>query len=426
MNKRKIGKSLLFIIGLVLIYWGAKTYAVKDIWENVVEFNLEMSQKKWYWLFLVYWIEILFILMICDLILYMFSVWMSVRLDNIARSLLKKEQIRLSIFLIRLNYAIEKWSFYLQPSWWGVGGSYHRKVVWNSINRSTVKDIVLGVFFSLIRLPGWITLFITALSLKWIKLDDLQSSWQDFVTQKFDFWERIKLLSPLTIVILIVFIGYFVSFKGSIRRTIAQTNRKKMEDVIQEHRELVEVIGDSIYLIAPNLEYVIKCQELVADLWISAKFPEYRDKTMMWNGELNVENFCFVEIPELETISQRFDKLYSNGNSGAARAFSGYRYEILTLMGEGIFLDSGKLNEKFFTKKGMEKMCSKKETYRREYSKEEIKEKRDNYLEFIPYSILDGLKLLYKFCRYYDEMNKLLNFKSDKVGRALRMFTGKE
>lgn len=51
---------------------------------------------------------------------------------------------------------------------------------------------------------------------------------------------------------------------------------------------------------------------------------------------------------------------------------------------------------------------------------------RENYLDWIPGRIVGSLELLYKFCRYYDEMNRLLNFRSDKVGRALRIFTGKE
>lgn len=61
-----------------------------------------------------------------------------------------------------------------------------------------------------------------------------------------------------------------------------------------------------------------------------------------------------------------------------------------------------------------------------EYSKEGIHKMRENYLDWIPGRIVDSLELLYKFCRYYDEMNRLLNFRSDKVGRALRIFTGKE
>lgn len=84
----------------------------------------------------------------------------------------------------------------------------------------------------------------------------------------FDFWAYIKLLSPLTVFVLIVFIGYFNSFSGNMRRAIAQANRKKMEDIIREQRDLSEVIGEAIGLIASNLQYVINCQDLIADLWI--------------------------------------------------------------------------------------------------------------------------------------------------------------
>lgn len=89
-------------------------------------------------------------------------------------------------------------------------------------------------------------------------------------------------------------------------------------------------------------------------------------------------------------------------------------------------MDSEKLNNIFFTYEGMKKLVDDARCPMIEYSKDEIHKMRENYLDSIPGRIVNSLELLYKFCRYYDEINTLLNFRADKVGRALRIFTGRE
>lgn len=426
MNIRKFVNWILLLITLVIVFFIIEMYTPVGIWDFVAEWNLEISQGRVIWLFLIYWGEIFIILLFWDLLIRKVSVEVSILLDDISERLLKVKKIRLAILGIRLNYGICKLSFFLRLGWCRYGLSDEDEIVWNSIRRPPIKNTILGICFSLIKLPVLISLFLTAINLRWIELSNVSNELKSLGSLDFDFWEYIKLLSPLTVFVLIVFIGYFISFRGNMRRAIAQANRKKMEDIIQKQRDLSEAIGKAINLIASNLQYVINCQELVADLWIHSKFPHYVDeKQRLWR-DLNIENYCFRDIPELEIISQKLIELNSNGNRNAMRAFSGYKYEFLTLATNSGFLNSEKLNEIFFTKQGMKKLVDDAKCPIIEYSKEGIHKMRENYLDWIPGRIVDSLELLYKFCRYYDEMNRLLNFRSDKVGRALRIFTGKE
>lgn len=150
------------------------------------------------------------------------------------------------------------------------------------------------------------------------------------------------------------------------------------------------------------------------------------DKDCLFRGDRNVEDYCFKEILELEKISQIFDELNTYGNQGLSRTFSSYKYEFLAVMIRHELSSVERLNKIFFTKEGMNMIVTDAKQPKTEYSKDKIKEIYENYLNGIPNKIVDSLELLYKFCRYYNEMNKLLNIKSDKVGRILRMFTGKE
>lgn len=356
MNSRKFVNWILLLINLVIIIFIIEMYTPVGIWDFVAEWNLEISQGRIIWLFLIYWGEIFIILLFWDLLIRKVSVEVSILLDDISERLLKVKKIRLAILGIRLNYGICKLSFFLRLGWCRYGLSDEDEIVWNSIRRPPpIKDTILGICFSLIKLPALISLFLTAINLRWIELSNVSNELKSLGSLDFDFWEYIKLLSPLTVFVLIVFIGYFISFRGNMRRAIAQANRKKMEDIIQKQRDLSEAIGKAINLIASNLQYVINCQELVADLWIHSKLPHYVDEKQRLWIDLNIENYCFRDIPELEIISQKLIELNSNGNKNAMRAFSGYKYEFLTLATNSGFLNSEKLNEIFFTKQGMKK-----------------------------------------------------------------------
>ncbi|WKY44428.1 hypothetical protein Q5O14_17765 [Eubacteriaceae bacterium ES2] len=426
---KKIGKYFPVLIIIAAIFYFIKTNTLNDIWNSIVEINLMISNEKAVLLFLIYWVEITVILIFLDILIFFFSVEINCFAEEAAENFLKKGRIRSSILCIRLNYGIKKLMFFLKPKLIIISNSSdNNNTVWNSITKGTTKDFILSIVFSLIKLPALFSMLLTFISLKYFDLNSIQEIWNRFSSSNFDFWEYVKLISPLITVILVIFIGYFTSFRGNIKRSISQANRKKMEVIIEEQRELVEAIGDSLYSIASNLQYVINCQDLVADIWIHGKYPNYNDeKCKLWNNYKDYSNH-FEDIGELKTISQKFAELTSNGNGDTFRVFSRYNYDLLSLVADSSRLDIERLNREFFTKEGIKTLIPDPEDFMSEYTeeKERIQKERDNYISMLPGTIVDSLELLYKFCRYYVKMNKLLNINSDKMGRTLRMLTGKE
>lgn len=425
---KKIGKYFPVLIIIAAIFYFIKMNTLNGIWNSIVEINLMISNEKAVLLFLIYWVEITAILIFLDMLILFFSVEINCSAQKVAENFLKKGGIRSSILCIRLNYGIQKLMFFLKPKLIISNSSDNNNIVWNSITKRTTKDIILSIVFSLIKLPALFSMLLTFISLEYFDLNSIQEIWYRFSSSNFDFWEYAKLISPLITVILVIFIGYFTSFRGNVKRSISQANRKKMEVIIEEQRELVEAIGDSLYSIASNLQYVINCQDLVADIWIHGKYPNYKDeKCRLWNNFNDYINH-FEDIAELKTISQKFAELNSNGNGDTFRVFSRYNYDLLSLVADSRRLDIERLNREFFTKEGIKTLIPDPEDFMSEYTeeKERIQKERDNYISMLPGTIVDSLELLYKFCRYYVKMNKLLNIKSDKMGRTLRMLTGKE
>lgn len=426
MNKKKIGRYFWVFIILAVLFLFFRVSTLEGIASNIVDFNLKITEENGVGLFFAYWGEILVILIVWDWLALKSNVNISCLLGRISADLLKQNKIRLSILCIRLNFGIRKLIFMLRLGWVRYDFGDNDNIVWNSISRPPIKDVILEILFTITRLPTLIAMFLTAFSLKYFEYNDIRNIVMSFGNFEFDFWDAIKLLSPLTFVVLIVSLGYFISFKGCLRRTIAIANRKKIEDIIQVQRDLVGAIGCSFNSISSNIQYVINCQDLVADLWIHSKYPEYNIKKHSLIREYDIESYCFRDIPELECISQKLDELNSNGNWKATMTFSSYKYEMLTFLAKSNRLDLKKLNEAFFTIKGMKTLINNDRYPVIDITNEEIDKMRLNYLYNLPSKIVDSLELLYMLQRYYDEINKLLDFRSDKVGRALRMLTGKE
>lgn len=385
--------------------------------------NSLISQENFIGLFFLFLIIITVLLLLWDLVIKIFSIEGSNLLKKLAIHQLKKKRIGFSIFCVRLNYGFSKLMYFLRLGWIRMGSDHD--IVWKSINRPPIKDTVFKICFSLIRLRSLIALLLVAISLEWIQLSNVPNQIDNFFRLEFDFAWFMKILPSLAIIVLLACIGYFISLKGNIRRSVAQANRKKMEDVIQKQKDLNEVIGDCIYPIASNLKYVIDCQDLVAELWTYNKV-EVEDKRLDLSRKRNVDYYCFKDIPELEYISEKIYELNSIENRSAFRAFASHKYEFISFWASTYALDKGKLNKIFFTKEGIKTQITSDKRPMIKDSDIENNESIERYLEWIPGGIIDSVELLYKFSRYNDEINRMLNFKSDKVGRILRMFTGKE
>lgn len=65
MNKRKFVNWILLLITLGIVIFIIVMYTPDGIWDYVAEWNLEISQGRGIWLFLIYGGEIFIILLFC-------------------------------------------------------------------------------------------------------------------------------------------------------------------------------------------------------------------------------------------------------------------------------------------------------------------------------------------------------------------------
>ncbi|ANS76491.1 hypothetical protein AWM70_19500 [Paenibacillus yonginensis] len=58
---------------------------------------------------------------------------------------------------------------------------------------------------------------------------------------------------------------------------------------------------------------------------------------------------------------------------------------------------------------------------------EKLKDEKDFFIRYVlNRNIIEGIELLYAFYRYIETLNKVMHIESDKLGRGIRLFTGKE
>ncbi|WP_379893769.1 hypothetical protein [Marinicrinis lubricantis] len=250
-------------------------------------------------------------------------------------------------------------------------------------------------------------------------------------------WDNFTKLSAIVVLILIIFLGYFVSRYGIIRRAVAQANRKKLEEVVLKHRELSHYIIDLISIGSRNIEYAINCYDLIVECyaykikpivsihaqrrWVTQRYKESKD-------------FLFEDIPTLEAFIQGINEMKLAENSYISRWFLKSKYEFTTLFIVNSYdLKTDQMNRLLFTKKGFEEMNKPPEKFSRysdsdfEMAIEEIEVETDEFKKYILEKyIIEGIELVFKLYRYLKILENMLSMDSDKFGRSLRALTNKE
>jgi len=200
-----------------------------------------------------------------------------------------------------------------------------------------------------------------------------------------------------------------------------------METIIDMQREFNVNLGKAIYDSIENLQYFINIQESISETWIEKKYPKHeRDKECY--REASIEDYpMFKNVISLERVVEDFNKLNSTKYRSVFLTFARSNYEFIKLATSFELKDLAYLEMILLTEVGI------KNRYKSinvdeytEYTKDEMELKKKEQLDSFSYWTLEAIEILYVCLRYCDEMNSLLHINSDKIGRTLRMFTGKE
>jgi hypothetical protein len=249
-------------------------------------------------------------------------------------------------------------------------------------------------------------------------------------------WDNSSKLSAAVVVVLIVFLGYFISRRGIIRRSIAQANRKKLEEIIEIHRSLAQYTIQIILKGSRNIEYAIDCYDLIAEFWANKNHITHKPSTQRHSSLRrfkNIDDFNFEDISELKYFIDEINKLKSAENKELSHWFSRYNFELISISIIHLLGDIDRMDQLLFTKKGVEelftlsKKSSKHVNLIDEFYDATIEENMHDFKFYqLEEKIIEGTELLYKLNRYFHALEGLLHIESDKFGRGTRLFTKTE
>jgi len=415
------------------------SYTLQEIWHIVINWNSNLEWSgQWYGIFAIYWIELLFVALIWDLFWFRLNYVFKFFYTKLTQYAVKRKRLWLLVKLVRIQYSFNKLSYNMQFGWISYSID-RRKELRDFIVSSTILDNIKTMYASMFRLPVILAILLTVVTndmTKDIKLWIFKE--QPWIKGSSFFWEHFTKISALVVLVLILFLWYFASSKGVIRRSIAQANRKKLEDVIQLHRHLTNITMEVIVKGSENLEYAVRCRESLLDYWTIKRYPYAieshfnNEKKLRW-GDRDSDYFLFNDIPEIIEIVNEFSRLLSVENQNISLWFSRYQYELMKVLTKTRINKVEYYEELLFTKNCFSRVFNpKKPRFEDEldFIKEENKEIQENRKFFernvLNRNIIEGIELLYELYRYFHALNRLLHVDSDKTGRILRMFTGKE
>ncbi|MGW8429214.1 hypothetical protein ACWGJQ_27865 [Peribacillus simplex] len=223
-----------------------------------------------------------------------------------------------------------------------------------------------------------------------------------------------------------------MSSKGVTRRAIAQANKKKLEEVVQLFRKLEKPVLDIVVEGSKNIEYALNCYDLIYEFWTLKKFntlpAEYEKLFIDFEIHFDDKDFLFEDIAALNDLIKIFEEMNNSENEMFAFWFANYRFELREFRSITWRVKELQYYEKLlFTKNGFDEMSNVNQyPHKMKIDEETIRKELAFNRKKLDRNIIGGLQLIYAFYRYIETIHKILHMDSDKIGRGIRQFTGKE
>lgn len=275
MRFNKIYKIILSLIAIVLLI-----FFRQFIVNFVVSTNLEVSKGNLFVLTIIFLLEILYILVIYDLVIIKLYNGVSDCLRELGQWAIRTKKVSIALYTIRVNYYLLRLSRLLRVGW-VTYGSGEKNSVWIGISKLTLTQLSLNIFRLIISTPMFFAFLSACFSLRILKgditfyLHKLQEILRGILQIKVnigDIFSRLPALVALMTILPIVFFFYFYSQKRDVRKIIDKKNSQYFEEVVLLYEKLLIWIDNHIYELSDNFNYVIKCQDTIVEIFLKRRF----------------------------------------------------------------------------------------------------------------------------------------------------------
>ncbi len=421
MDRMRFSRILKLLVPLTLLMVTLTRIEINQLREI---FNFSVGKGNLLLLTLIYLLLLTLYLVVYDLLIMKFDSFVSGNLDKFGKKLVQKERGEPAMRIIRIGYLWEMIYRFLRLGWISYGFT-DRRGLWVVLSKASISQKFVSLFKNLLSLPVIFSFILACFSLNILNFTEIQEwvisslNFNINISDVFSALSKLPILVTILALVPTIFFFYFYSQKRDVRKIIDREGNKRLEETILLYEELMSWIDQNLYEISQNYEYVISVQELIVEMRLEKRISNYNALKDRRNYSLpQIDNYRFIELPEVKDLVAVIDKLLSDRLCRFTRVVALKSYAIWELYWELSSLkDLDRANYSFYTKCGMDNDISNRSKVLLYVTEKNLEKEQEYESSTLAHDIYRKLKMLYVLKRGSDALRKYLY--SSRIERFL-------
>lgn len=375
-------------------------------------FIFSVGKGNLFLLTLIYLFLLILYLSVYDFLVMKVGHRVSMLLDKLGQALVQKENIKHALRVVRTGYLWEMIHRFLRLGWI----SYlliERSDVWTVLSKASISQNLVSLFKILLSLPVILSFILSCFSLNILSFTEIQEwviSSLKFKINLSDIFSSLPILVTILTLTPTIFFFYFYSQKRDVRKIIDREGNRRLEETVLLYEELLSWIDQNLYEISQNYDYVVRAQKSIVEIRLEKRISNYnalkyrRDYSL-----LQIDNYRFIELPEVKDLVKVINKLLSDRLCRFTRLVALKSYAMWELYWELSSLkDLDRAHYLFYTKCGMVNDISNRSKVFRDVTEEMLEKERGIESSILARDIYKNLKMLYILKCGSDALRKYL------------------
>ena len=421
MDRMRFSRTLKLLVPLTLLMVILTRIEINQLREI---FNFSVDKGNLLLLTLIYLLLLTLYLVVYDLLIMKFGSFVSGNLDKFGKTLVQKERGERAMRIIRIGYLWEIIYLFLRLGWVSYGFT-DRRGLWVVLSKASISQKFVSLFKSLLSLPVIFSFILACFSLNILNFIEIQEWVISSLNFNINLSDVFSALSKLPILVTIlalvptIFFFYFYSQKRDVRKIIDREGNKRLEETVLLYEELMSWIDQNLYEISQNYDYVVRAQKSIVEIRLEKRISNYSDlKECLNYSLLQIDNYRFIELPEVKDLVEVIDKLLSDRLCRFTRVVALKSYAIWELYWELSSLkDLDRAHYSFYTKCGMDNDISNRSKVLRYVTEKNLEKEQEYESSTLAHDIYRKLKMLYILKSGSDALRKYLY--SSRIERVL-------
>lgn len=376
-------------------------------------FTFGVGEGNLFLLTIIYLFLLILYLSVYDFLVMKAGHLVSLRLDKFGQELVQKEKVKHALRVVRIGYLWEVIYHFLRLGW--ISYSLTEKSdVWTVLSKVSISQKFVSLFKILLSLPVIFSFILACFSLNILNFTEIREwvisslNFNINLSDVFSVLSKLNILFPILVLVSTIF--YLYSRKRDVQKIIDREEDRCLKETALLYKELISWIDQNLYNISQNYEYVISVQELIVEMRLEKRISNYNALKDRRNYSLlQIDNYRFIELPEVDNFVEVINKLLSDKLRRFTRLVALKSYAIWELYWELFLLkDLDQAHYLFYTKCGMVNDISNRSKVFRDVTEEMLEKERELESSSLARGIYKNLKMLYVLKCGSDALRKYL------------------